>query len=209
MEYYKKENGHIPVLDYLLSLEAKMRAKAFSEIELFEKHGPELREPYVKPIKGTQYKGLFELRIKFASDISRIFYFTYHQKTFVLLHGFTKKTETTPQKELERHCAIKKTMKEGVKMSKAGAKFSEVKELLMKDNEFKAEYGKLKPRYDVISQIISARTSQNITQEELALRVGTQKSNISRLESGAYNPSLDFLAKVARCLGKEIQVTLK
>ena len=48
-------------------------------------------------------------------------------------------------------------------MSKAGAKFSEVKELLMKDEEFKAEYEKLKPRYDVISQIIEARTSQNIT----------------------------------------------
>jgi len=94
-------------------------------------------------------------------------------------------------------------------MSKAGAKFSEVKEPLMKDEEFKAEYEKLKPRYEVISQIIEARTSQNITQEELALRVGIQKSTISRLESGTYNPSLDFLTKVARALGKEVQVTLK
>lgn len=99
VEYYKKENGDIPVLDFLLSLEAKIRAKAFSEIELLEKHGPELREPYVKPIKG---KDLFELRIKFASDISRIFYFTNRQKTFVLLHGFTKKTQKTPPREIER-----------------------------------------------------------------------------------------------------------
>lgn len=73
VEYYKKENGDIPVLDFLLSLKAKMRAKAFSEIELPEKHGPDLREPYVKTLRG---KGIFELRIKFASDISRIFYFT-------------------------------------------------------------------------------------------------------------------------------------
>ncbi len=102
VEYYKKENGNIPVLDYLLSIDAKLRAKAFSEIELLEKHGSDLREPYVKPIKGTQYQGLFELRVKFASDISRIFYFTYRQKTFVLLHGFTKKTEMTPQRELDR-----------------------------------------------------------------------------------------------------------
>lgn len=100
-------------------------------------------------------------------------------------------------------------MKEGVMMSKAGAKFSDVKELLMKDDEFKAEYEKLKPRYDVISQIIEARDNQNITQEELALRVGTQKSNISRLESGTYNPSLDFLIKVAHSLGKEMQIILK
>ncbi len=94
-------------------------------------------------------------------------------------------------------------------MSKAGVKLSEVKELLMKDSEFKTEYERLKPRYDLISQIIEARTSQNITQEELALRVGTQKSNISRLESGKYNPSLDFLTKVARSLGKEVQIILK
>jgi ribosome-binding protein aMBF1 (putative translation factor) len=94
-------------------------------------------------------------------------------------------------------------------MDKAGAKSSEVKELLKKDEEFKTEYEKLKPRYDVISQIIEARTSQNITQEELVFLVGTQKSNISRLESGTYNPSQDFLSKIARSLGKEVQVTLK
>jgi len=93
-------------------------------------------------------------------------------------------------------------------MSKAGAKFSEMKELLMKDTEFKQEYEKLSPRYDVISQIIEVRASQHITQEELALRVGTQKSNISRLESGTYNPSLDFLIKIAHSLGKEVHVTI-
>ena len=102
VEFYKKENGNMPVMDYLLSLDAKMRAKAFSEIELLEKHGTDLREPYAKPIKGKKYKGLFELRVKFASSISRIFYFTYSRKTFVLLHGFTKQSDRTPPKELER-----------------------------------------------------------------------------------------------------------
>ena len=93
-------------------------------------------------------------------------------------------------------------------MTRAGAKFAEVKELLMKDEEFRREYQMLKPRYEVISQLIEARTSQRITQEELAFRVGTQKSNISRLESGTYNPSLDFLVRIARSLGKEVQVML-
>ena len=94
-------------------------------------------------------------------------------------------------------------------MSKAGVKFSEVKELLMLDEEFKSEYEKLKPRYDVISQIVEERAKQQITQEELALRVGTQKSNISRLESGTYNPSLDFLIKVAHSLGKEMRIVFE
>lgn len=99
-------------------------------------------------------------------------------------------------------------MKEGVKMSKAGVKFEDIKARLMKDEEFKAEYEKLKPRYELIAQIIDVRNQLNITQEELALRVGTQKSNISRFESGDYNPSLDFVTKIARSLGKEVHITI-
>lgn len=79
----------------------------------------------------------------------------------------------------------------------------------MKDEDFKSEYERLKPRYEIISQIIEERSRQNITQEELALRVGTKKSNISRFESGTYNPSIDFIVKIARSLGKEVQLKLK
>lgn len=93
-------------------------------------------------------------------------------------------------------------------MSKAGVSFEEMKSDMLKDEEFKIEYKKLKPRYEAIEQIIRARKEQNITQAELAKRVGTQKSNISRLESGNYNPSLDFLAKIAESLGKKISVTI-
>lgn len=46
---------------------------------------------------------------------------------------------------------------------------------MLKDEAFKAEYKKLKPRYEAIAQIIRARKEQNITQAELAKRVGTQK----------------------------------
>ena len=94
-------------------------------------------------------------------------------------------------------------------MSKASESFETIKNELMKDEEFKSEYERLKPRYDIISQIINARKEQNMTQEELAKRVGTQKSNISRLESGNYNPSLDFLIKVARSLGKELSIHMQ
>lgn len=93
-------------------------------------------------------------------------------------------------------------------MSKAGISFEEMKADMLKDEEFKIEYEKLKPRYEAIEQIIRARKEQNMTQAELAKRVGTQKSNISRLESGNYNPSLDFLAKVAESLGKSLSVQL-
>lgn len=94
-------------------------------------------------------------------------------------------------------------------MSRASVDFSIIKEELMKDNEFKDEYEKLKPRYELVSEVIKARRGLNLTQEELASRIGTQKSNISRLESGNYNPSLDFLSKLAKGLGKEIHIELK
>ena len=64
-------------------------------------------------------------------------------------------------------------------------------------------------RQEVALQLRQVRKSQGMTQESLAELVGTKKSNISRLESGRYNPSLDFLVKVAGGLGKKIQVSVK
>lgn len=85
---------------------------------------------------------------------------------------------------------------------------SEVKVKLLQNEEVRIEYEQLKPRYEIVAQIIQARKEQGITQEELAARCGTQKSNISRMESGNYNPSLDFLIKIANGLGKKIHVNL-
>ena len=61
-------------------------------------------------------------------------------------------------------------------------------------------------RQEIASQLRHVRKEQGMTQERLAEKVGTRKSNISRLESGRYNPSLDFLEKVAGGLGREIEV---
>ncbi len=102
IDFYQKENGRIPVKDFLFTLSPKLRAKAFSDIELLKNHGNELREPYVKSIKGKENKGLYELRIKFSNDIARIFYFTYYNNKYILLHGFIKKTRSTPPKEIKR-----------------------------------------------------------------------------------------------------------
>lgn len=68
--------------------------------------------------------------------------------------------------------------------------------------------GKRLPRYEVVEELKQARREQHMTQEALAELVGTKKSNISRFESGKYNPSLDFLIKVADCLGKRIRIEL-
>jgi len=83
------------------------------------------------------------------------------------------------------------------------------KKAFAEDSELYKEYKALEPEYEIIKQIIKARSELNITQKELAERVGIKQSNISRLESGNYNPSLDFLKKIAQGLGKELHIEFR
>ena len=68
VEYYETEDGTRPAEDFILSQDKKMRAKLFMSLELLEIKGPELREPYSKPLGD----GIFEVRAKQGSDISRM-----------------------------------------------------------------------------------------------------------------------------------------
>lgn len=92
IEFYTLESGKQPVAEFLDSLTAKMRAKAIGSLELLEEFGNQLKEPHSKYLSD----GIFELRIKFASDISRIFYFFVVNNKIVLTNGFVKKTQKTP-----------------------------------------------------------------------------------------------------------------
>jgi phage-related protein len=97
IELYVTASGEEVVADFLDGLPRKHHAKAIWEIELLSACGPALQQPYVKHISGE----LWELRIKFSSEISRIFYFIPTGDKIVLLHGFVKKTQKTPPGEIE------------------------------------------------------------------------------------------------------------
>lgn len=62
---------------------------------------------------------------------------------------------------------------------------------------------------DIAKQLKAFRKELEITQDVLAERAGTKKSNISRFESGRYNPSIDFLVKLAKGLGKRITIHIE
>ncbi|MDR1916199.1 MAG: type II toxin-antitoxin system RelE/ParE family toxin [Synergistaceae bacterium] len=96
VEYYELPNGEKPVEQFIDSLDSKMRVKALESINILAKYGNTLREPYSKPLG----KGLFALRIKFASDITRIFYFFCVGNKIILTNGFVKKTRKTPSSEI-------------------------------------------------------------------------------------------------------------
>jgi len=77
------------------------------------------------------------------------------------------------------------------------------------DPALRAEYEALAAQYKVIDDIISARIEQHLTQADLAKRADTQQSNISRLESGNYNPTVEFLQKIAHALGKSLEIQFR
>lgn len=87
--------------------------------------------------------------------------------------------------------------------------FSTFKAELLSDPEVKAEYDRLGPEYQLISQIIAKRLKMGLSQLQLAKKIGTQQSAISRLESGSYNPSLAFLNKVSSALGYRLSISLQ
>ena len=95
--FYDKADGTEPAKDFILSLDKKMRAKMLRTISLLADNGPDLREPCSKPLGD----GIFELRAKQSSDITRILYFFYVGNTAVLTNGFTKKTRKTPKNQIE------------------------------------------------------------------------------------------------------------
>ncbi|MDO4458585.1 MAG: type II toxin-antitoxin system RelE/ParE family toxin [Clostridia bacterium] len=98
VEFYEKENGQEPAKEFILSLDTKMRAKVLSIISVLQDNGNELREPYSKYLS----EGIFELRAKVGSDISRVLYFFVVDKRIILTNGFIKKTQKTPKSEIER-----------------------------------------------------------------------------------------------------------
>ena len=63
-------------------------------------------------------------------------------------------------------------------------------------------------RHSVIEQYVQCRKLQGMTQAELAKRSGIPRSNITRFESGNYNPSLEQLVRIAAALGMMLQVQL-
>ena len=94
---YEKFDGKSPLADFIRSLEPKMKARVLKEIELLSDKGIYLRETYSKVLKN----GLFELRIKVGTDLSRIIYFFFKNNKIILTNGFIKKQQKTPKSEIE------------------------------------------------------------------------------------------------------------
>ena len=76
----------------------------------------------------------------------------------------------------------------------------------LKDETFKKEYEALEPEYEIISCLIDARKSNNVTQKQLSEATGIAQSDISKIENGSANPTLKLLQRLAEGLNMSLKV---
>jgi len=76
----------------------------------------------------------------------------------------------------------------------------------LKNPKIKAEYDKLQPEFALIDALIKSRAKNNMTQRQLANKMGTKQSVISRLEIGRANPTFSFLKRLAKALDSKLEI---
>ena len=94
---YTEDDGHSPVGDFLEGLDQKTRARFEWSIEQLRIRNTSASEPLVKHIEGK----IWELRRESSGNIYRLMYFFYTGRLIVFLHGFQKKMQKTPRREIE------------------------------------------------------------------------------------------------------------
>lgn len=80
------------------------------------------------------------------------------------------------------------------------------KQALKKDHELKRAYDALDGEFSFVRTLIQKRLERNMTQQELAKKIGSKQSAISRIESGQANPSVRILQKIAHALDARLSI---
>ncbi len=87
--------------------------------------------------------------------------------------------------------------------------FDQYFEKSLTDPKFKKAWEKASPAYQLSRQIIKNRLDQNMTQKELAQKVGTTQAIISKIENSNFNPSLKLLERISAGLNSPILLSIK
>jgi len=94
--YFRESGGSSLIEEFIDNLSQEEQVDMAVGIDMLRNHGISLGRPWVAPLG----KSLWELRIRSRRQL-RILYFLHTQRTFVLLHGFVKKTREVPQTEIK------------------------------------------------------------------------------------------------------------
>lgn len=98
IDYYLLPNGRQPAREYIKSLDDKLRSKTMRSISILQTKGHMIGEPETKYLED----GIFELRTTMGNNTGRILFFFCIGDKVILTHGFVKKTQKTPRREIVR-----------------------------------------------------------------------------------------------------------
>ena len=205
--FYKTVDGKCPVAEFIDSQPSKVAQKiawVLNAVQELEK----VPKIYFKKITDTDF---YEVRIEISGNIYRLLGFFHNGNIVILTNGFQKKTQKTPSNEIE---ICKERMKEflgrGTKKMKNETfdlddYISQRKE---KDSEFAAGFDTGYEEFKIGVMIKEMRLENGMTQEQLAEKLDTKKSVISRMENHSEDIRLSTLQKVAAVFGKQLRVAM-
>ncbi len=214
--FYKEEDGAVPVLEWLDSLQPKALDKCVVRIERLRELGHELRRPETDYLRD----GIYELRVGLQHVNYRILYFFHGRTAAVLSQGLAKEA-AVPPKEIERAIERKRKFERGPKVAhvsgglnmtrKRKSPADGVEILHRRYYRGKAErmeqLERARAADDLARKIYELREEAGLTQARLAKMVGTTESVISRLENSDYaGHSLSMLRRIAEALGKRVEI---
>lgn len=84
--------------------------------------------------------------------------------------------------------------------------YKEYNNKCLEDSNFKKEYDDLEPEYDIINAMIKVRKERGLTQKQLSELTGISQSDISRIENGTKNPSLEMIKSLATGMGMRLKL---
>ncbi len=96
VEFYERDDGGCPVEDFLNGVDKAPRAKVLALIQLLAEQGPNLPFPYSSQVRGK----IRELRTRYSRERLRVLYFGASTREWVLLHGFIKRSQKTPEQDI-------------------------------------------------------------------------------------------------------------
>ena len=183
-------------IDFFMSLDDGAKKKVSYVLDML-KTQERLNKNFVKLIRD----GLYELRASHNRNIYRAFFIFDDGNIVMLFNGFQKKAQKTPNSEIEK----------ALKIMQANPKIGSMDAVLDKlygkvGSPEREEFRKEAYSYCVGQIISDARKQEKMTQSELAEKVGTNKTYISRIEKGIIEPGVGLFFRIIDALGLKIEI---
>src|SRR5947209_8469487 len=217
-EFYETSAGVRPVADFLSSLDQKTRARFGWSMRQLRVRNVQARYPLVRHLEGD----LWELREESQTNIYRIVYFFYTGRRIIFVHGFQKKSQKAPARELEvarsryREFLARQEARRGrVAMTENDTTpeqqaYQEYWASQMADPEFREIYEQEAAKKELWLQLVEARLAAGLTQSEIAQRLGVSQAQVARIEKRGYDAyTLTTLRRYVDALGGDFHLEVK